>query len=240
MCAITSGAPNACQVSAHWATSRSMTFSPPPPIRTGIRPRTGGGLSSPESRVDHRQGIAERLQAGDRRAELVAVLGVVALEPARAQPEDQASARDVVDRARHVGQQVRVAVGVAGHERAEVDALRGLRHRGQQAPALEVRAVGIAEQRVEVIPCEERVGARVVCAQPGVAHLPVGAVLRRDPHADADGPVDHESPSSRSTTMRQLIRTWPGRCHGYVSCPMYFLARASIVATAAWPSSNST
>ena len=45
--AITSGAPNACQVEAHCATSRSMTFSPPPPISTGIVPRTGGGLSLP-------------------------------------------------------------------------------------------------------------------------------------------------------------------------------------------------
>ena len=181
LCAITSGAPKPCQVSAHCATSRSMTFSPPPPIRIGILPRTGGGLSSPRRVVDHRQRLAEGLQARDRRAELVAVLGVVALEPARAQPEDQPAAGDVIDGARHVGEQVRVAVGVAGHERAEVDALRGLGHGREQAPALEVRAVAVAEEREEVIPGEERVGALLVGPQPGVAHLLVRAVLRRDP-----------------------------------------------------------
>ena len=43
LCAITSGGPNACQVDAHCATSRSMTFSPPPPISTGIgRARAAG------------------------------------------------------------------------------------------------------------------------------------------------------------------------------------------------------
>ena len=157
--AITSGAPKPCQVSAHCATSRSITLSPPPPISTGILPRTGGGLSLPEARVDHGQGFAEGVQPRDRGTELVAVLGVVALEPARAQPEDQAAAGDVIDGARHVGEQVRVAVGVAGHERAEVDALGGLGHRSEQAPALEMRALGVAEQRMEVIPGEQRVGA---------------------------------------------------------------------------------
>ena len=101
------------------------------------------------------------------------------------------------------------------HERAEMDALRGLRHRGEQAPALEVRAVGVAEQREEVIPGEERVGARLLGAEPGVAHLLERAVLGRDADADAERAVRHPIPSSRSTTMRQLTRTSAGWAHGY-------------------------
>ena len=55
-----------------------------------------------------------------RGPELVAVLAVVALEPARADAEHEATVADVVDGARHVGEQVRIAVRVARDERAEL------------------------------------------------------------------------------------------------------------------------
>ena len=89
-----------------------------------MRSRTGGGLPLPSRGLDARQRLAQVAQAVGRVAELVAELVVVALEPAGADAEDQPAARDVVDGAGHVGQQLRVAVAVAGHERAELGRAR--------------------------------------------------------------------------------------------------------------------
>ena len=82
----------------------------------------------------------ERLDAVARAAERVAVLGVVGLEPARADAEHEAPAAHVVDRARHVGVQIGVAIGVARHERAQARALVAAGERREQRHALEVRA----------------------------------------------------------------------------------------------------
>ena len=84
------------------------------------------GVSRP-SGAQPRQACGERIDAVARAAELVAVLGVVGLEPARSDAEDEAAVADVVDRARHVGVQIGVAVRVAGHERAEVGPARSRR-----------------------------------------------------------------------------------------------------------------
>ena len=125
-------------MSAYCATSLSVTFGPLPPIRIGSLP-AGGGLSLPSRALIRGSACAERAQAVGRRAELVAVLVVVALEPAGADAEDRAPAGDVVDRAVRVGQQLGVAVGVADHERADLRALGDLRQRRQRRDALEVR-----------------------------------------------------------------------------------------------------
>ncbi len=90
-------------------------------MRMGIR-RTGGGLSSLEPALDERQRCGQRSPARPVRPELVAVLVVVAAEPAGAEAEDEPAARDVVDGARHVGEELRVAVRVAAHERPQLDA----------------------------------------------------------------------------------------------------------------------
>src|SRR5690606_34180739 len=88
--------------------------------------------------------------ARTRGAELVAVLGVVPLEPAGTDAQDQPTTADVVDGARHVGQEVGVAAGVARHERTDLDAARLLGPRAEHRPALEVLAVGVAEQREDI------------------------------------------------------------------------------------------
>ena len=75
-------------------------------------------------------------------AELVAVLAVVALEPARADAEHEAAVAEVVDGARHVGEQVGVAVRVARDERAERRVLRLDRHRREQRVASKWAASG--------------------------------------------------------------------------------------------------
>ena len=96
-----------------------------------------------------------------RRPELVAVLVVVALRPARAEPEDDPPVAHVVDRPGDVGEQVRVAVRVAGDERPELDALGRLGPRREQRPALEVRPGPVAVQRIEVVPGVEHVVAEL-------------------------------------------------------------------------------
>ena len=157
----------------------------------------GRRVEHAEARVDHRQRVAERLQARDRacRTRSRTRRSRARTSPSRGRgsagrprcgrpcapcrPAGWGCGRSCSSRARRSG--------CARWPRPSPPSRR---------PALEVRAVGIAEERVEVVPGEERVGAGVVCPQPGVAHLPVGAVLRRDAHADADGPVAHDAPSS--------------------------------------------
>src|SRR5918995_7255200 len=115
-----------------------------------------------------------------RRPELVTVLVVILLDPPRADPEYEASARYTVNRTRHICEQVRVPVGVARDERPELYPLRDLRHRPEERPALEVFAVGIAVERVEVVPGENRISRHLLYPEPRVAHLRVTGVLRME------------------------------------------------------------
>ena len=90
--ATTSGSPKPCQMSACRATSRSVLRSPPPPISTGIG-RVGGGLSL-ASRLSIRGSDSARASSREPGGtEVVAVLGVVPLEPAGADAQDQPAAR---------------------------------------------------------------------------------------------------------------------------------------------------
>ena len=65
---------------------------------------------------------AEVIESAPGGAEVIAVLGVVALEPARADSEDEPAVADVIDGAGHVGQQFGIAVAVARHQGADLDA----------------------------------------------------------------------------------------------------------------------
>ena len=148
--------------------------------------RVGRGVELRPPRLDPRQRLGERGQPRPGRAEVVAVLAVVALEPARTDAEDEPAVADVVDGARHVREQLRVAVRVARHERADLDPLGRLGPCGEHRPALEVLAVGLAVQREEVVPVEHHVDARLLGTSDGVADLAVVGVLRLDLHADAE------------------------------------------------------
>ena len=148
-----------------------------------------------EARLDPRQRRLERLQTPDRRAELVPVLVVVTLEPARPDPQDQPAVAQVVDRARHVGEQLGVPVGVAGDHRPELGVLGVARHRGEHRPPLEVRAVGLPVQREEVIPGPDRVDAQGVGLAPTGAEHVHRRVLRVELRADLE--ACHRDPSSR-------------------------------------------
>src|SRR5690606_34389915 len=118
----------------------------------------GLGVELAEAGGDAGQVFLQQRQTGSGGAEFVAVLVVVLLEPAGADAEDQAAAADVVDGAGHVGEQVGVAVAAAGDPRADLGALGLLGEGAEHGPALEVRALGVAAERVEVIPVEDDVG----------------------------------------------------------------------------------
>src|SRR3954453_11180987 len=81
-------------MSPYWATSLSVTLGPLPPIRDR-EPADRRGVELADAVLDARERLLEVPQAVGRGAELVAVLVVVALEPARADAEDRAPAGDV-------------------------------------------------------------------------------------------------------------------------------------------------
>src|SRR6478735_2229237 len=151
---------------------------------------------------DPRQVVAQQVEPGAGCAELVAVLVVVLFEPATPDPEDQPAIGDVVDGARHVGQQVGVAVTAPGHQRTDLDPLGLLGPGAEHRPAFEVLAVGVAVQRIEVVPVEDDVDAEVLGAEYGVPDGAVIGVLWLELDADADRPVR----CSHAPTVR--TRSW--------------------------------
>ena len=137
-----------------------------------------GGRQLREALLDERQVAAQCTESLRRGAELVAVLGVVALEPARTDAEHEPTVREQVGGARHVREQLGVPVRVAGDERADgrVTGVDG--HRGEHRVALVVVGLRVAVQRVEVVPHPQRVDAERVGRLPGVAQVLDGRGLR--------------------------------------------------------------
>ena len=193
-------------------------------------------VESLETALDQRQRRGQRSPARPVRPELVAVLVVVAAEPARAEAEYEPPARDVVDGARHVGEQLRVAVRVTADERPQLHARRLLRPRGEERPALEVCAVALPVQRKEVIPRVERGRRRPPrlgrlhgaaprrCRAAGGAGRRRGSVSRprehlrqqrdrllRAPPAAADSDTPARCPRGRSGAHREARRDGDGR-----------------------------
>ena len=63
-------------------------------------------------------------------------------------------------------------------------------------PALEVPAVGVAVERVEVVPREHHVGADLLGLRAGAADVGVVGVLRLQLHPDADRPLTAQGRTS--------------------------------------------
>ena len=150
-------------------------------------------------------------QAGDRRAGLIqpvgpagngavveAVAPVLVLLPARAQPEHQPAAADVVDGGGLLGQYRRVAVGVAGDHGPEPDPGHGRGQPGQQRPAL----VGGQQFRVDpgwlmavpLLKGHEMVGhpdpvPAVRLRGPGQGQDAVPVVAARYPESESHNPI---------------------------------------------------
>ena len=118
---------------------------------------------------------------------------------------------DVVERAGHVGLQVGVAVGVAIHERAELDALGLLRPRAEHGPGFEVHPLVTAGEREEVVPVEDDVDAHVLQAEHGVADGGVAGVLGlhldAEPHGGGEG---HASSLGIAPAHEPWLSHWRG------------------------------
>lgn len=150
-------------------------------------PPGGGRVARRETLADAGHGLGKVRDALPRRAELVAEVLVVLLEPAGPDAQDQSPTADVVHGACHVRQQVGVAVGVARHEGTDLDAAGLLGPRAEHRPALEVLALRVTGERVEVVPVEGGVHTDVLGAPHGVPDLGIVSMLGLDLHGDAKG-----------------------------------------------------
>ncbi len=167
----------------------------------------GGRVELGPALLDDRKGLGERVETSSGSAELVAVLGVVTLEPARPDAEDEAAVADVVDGAGHVGQQLRVAIAIAGDERTELDPAGLLRPRREHGPALEVGPIGVAVERIEVVPVEEDVDAHLLRRRHGVADRAVVGLLRVKLDGDAHGSGRHTASLGGPADGRRQTRS---------------------------------
>src|SRR6476469_4510316 len=110
--------------------------------------------------------------------EVVRVFGVVRLVPTRAEPEDEASAADVVNGAGHVREQLGVAKPRSADQTPELSAARELRPSGQCRPALEVGQhgrVGRGDGPTVLVAAGDRWDQEMVIAEGGVGTDVLGA-----------------------------------------------------------------
>ena len=128
--------------------------------------------------LDTGHGRVQVFEATHLGAEFVAVLLVIPREPAGTDTENRAPAGNVVHRSRHVGEELRVTIAVAGHQQSDLNPLRRLGYCGKQCPALEMLAFRVAEQRVEMIPRVNHVHTQRFCLLRGTAYVRVLGMLR--------------------------------------------------------------
>ena len=145
----------------------------------------GWWIESGDAFLHPRQVGLQLAQPTDRGSEVVAVLGVVALEPAGTHRQIGAAARDVIDGAGHVGEEFGIPVAVSGHEGADARAFGVGGHGCHQGPGLEVLRVGIAVEREEVVPHPDRVSAHSVGGLPGISEIGDAGRLRVELYAYA-------------------------------------------------------
>ena len=178
-------------------------------VEVEVRAVEGDGLLGPES-LDHLHGLVEHAQPLARREELVAVGLVLTLVPARAEPEDEATARHDVDAGRLLREQPGVAVRRAGDELPEADLLRVLRERSERGERLEHVRRLTSRHGLHVVVDPEVVVAEVLReprhldrARPRVAGVPTGVLelptLRRE-RAEPEGQV--EAPSAGRDSLK--------------------------------------
>ena len=107
-------------------------------------------------------------------------------EPAATEPQRHATAADVVDRDRRLGEQSRVPQRRGPHEQPEPRPARDGGPGGQRRPALEHRDPGIAHVVDEVIVGPERVEARGLRRDRRVAHLRPRRSMRPEARPEPD------------------------------------------------------
>ena len=118
-----------------------------------------------QSTTDPHHPVLEVLDAAGKGSEFIAILDVVALFEAAAEPQDRPAAGYMIDGTRHVGDQIQVAVADAVDQRTKRDTRRAGRLRGQHRPTLKARHIRVSRAK-EMVPVKQRIGAQSL----GLAH----------------------------------------------------------------------
>src|SRR5256885_10197901 len=150
------------------------------------------------------------------RAEIDSIRVVLESIPGGADSEDRASPGDVVECRGHVRENGRVPVRDSSDEAADAGILRDRGVRGLQLPALEVRPVEIAVDRIEVVPHPERIEPESVRKQRVIAQGFPRRVLWPEVDAEMDGhghPVSTLSPCPASLEASSHFSSSSPRSH---------------------------
>ena len=215
-CAIRSGAPKPFHRSAWRAVVRSVLVGPgaADEDRQAFldRPRGAHGVvhrveasvvGDPlpvEQPPDEPDRLVEPVEPfAEARPEVEPERVVLGLEPAATEAEDEASARQVVDRGRELRGQPRTAERVGADEQAQADALGHRGERRDRRPALELRVGRIALVGQQVIVDPQRVPAGALGGETRVAQLGPGRSLDPERRAEA-----HRSPRARVAYRRSV------------------------------------
>ena len=124
---------------------------------------------------------------------------MLGLEPAPTEAEDEASARQVVDRGGELRGQPRTAERVGTDEEAQADALGRRGERRDRRPAFELRVGRIALVGQQVIVDPQRIPAGALDRETRVAQLGPGRSLDPERRAEA-----HRSPRARVAYRRSV------------------------------------
>jgi hypothetical protein len=155
-----------------------------------------GGRTPVEHGADDLDRLVEPVEPlPEPRPEVDPVRGVLGLEPGATDAEDRPAAAQVVEGGGELGRERRVAERVGADHQPELRAGRRGGEPGEGQVALEDRPVGRADDRVEVVPREDRVVAEPVRGGRGVDHRLPRGVLRPDQRADPDRVVRHDGAS---------------------------------------------
>ena len=136
------------------------------------------------------------------RAEGIPVLTKLGVVPTRADPQHEAAGGDVVDRPRHVREQIRIAEGIARHEAPDTRPAGHLGHRCQQGIALQVPTSRVARGRDQVIPVVDHVHAQFLGIEPHLPVVGIGRVLLSDLQGNGDGTTWRRRDGHRRLLLR--------------------------------------
>jgi hypothetical protein len=143
-----------------------------------------------EQPLDHLDGFAEPPRATAGRVERDAVGAMLALHPAGAEPEDQATSAHVVDRRRHLREHGGMPVRVAAHQHPEPKTMCPGGERAEEGPGFE---------------------AALRRSRPGIRHHEVIADEGRVEAEDVGLPPEPEDVVERSALWRGDAEAHPAR-----------------------------
>src|SRR5262249_30344676 len=171
--------------------------------------------------------LVEAVETLAQRRQLDAVGITLQLVPAGAYPDFEPAGGDDVHGRGHVRQDRWMPVDHAAHLAADPDPARGLCHRGEHRPALQVRAGEIAGERVEVIPVPGRLeDLDLVGGDPYRTHLRPGLMLGPGLDSEVHGSVLLECGGPNAVARMRWRshasgRSWPPTSPARLRLPHY-------------------